>query len=330
MSQSTTPVAAAQQEFWRLFNLHWENGTGRTSAKSAYPGWTAREFMDALAMNRSAVSSDILRMWRANTRFPNKNSIEGLLAVFFPISESGQRIEASRQNFLAMRTAWEQARQARAMYRTSQRNTATAPHRNDEWIADGTFGTEGLAELAFHPLVPTESENCFRLFASPIFGVWELDDAEIGLTEIFLRVHSTSHQAAHATMFGERIASPYVQRVAGGLKLLGPVDHFGRLTGNPLIGNLANGHIAQQEPLAIMEPCGDGADSITISMHAGRRHMHIRLLTDPPNAEGLGEDPALQAQRLQILDGFMNDNRTRDTQGRLILASTTRVRRGVT
>lgn len=289
--------------FFTLFRQHWDAGTGRPANKDVrYAGWTTKEFADTMRQCGAPISDDAARLWYRGTELkrnlPRATQKVAILKVFFPDRHADQ----------AMEDAWQFARD-----NTAAPAAAESPNATDGWQLTENRATKGLAEIQFHDLETTNQQDHWKLQATPLFGVVELDDADIGLKDATLTV-TTQYTIAQGSMLGDP-ARPHahIKRIANGARITGPTDNHMRLEGTPV----------SEDHLAMIEPGEDGADSISLTLHAGRRSFHVTLPNDATETE---DEKSIRDKKQRVLDLLLFNSATKDPQGRAILAKATRKR----
>jgi hypothetical protein len=297
--------------FWASFKQHWKEGAGRPArADPRHKGWTDREFLDAMGRCGHQISDDVLRLWWAGRSFPNPHSKEGIFKVYFPGSDGGKGDTDADKGFRGMEGLWRQVHD-----RPRSRGDQPPPNEPSgplaEWTISQGRGTEGIVELRLHPPPPGNVADTFYVDATLRLDTGEYDCEErtvsIGLRDAFLSIVSPGYQTAKGSLIGERAEHEHFKPAPGGAKISGPVDGHGCLSGDPL----------GEEHLAIIEPAGEGEETVTVAVHAGRRSFVVSTADTQDERTGSNVAPA---NKDAVLNALIYKGREKDAQGRVILA----------
>jgi hypothetical protein len=180
----------------------------------------------------------------------------------------------------------------------------------DDWVIEDPEHHTDIAEIELHQPTRTNSGN-YHLDTSVRFAVaqYPVDNVDlvVGLTEAFLSIAAQGYAIAQKSLINERTALPHFKPGVQGITVIGPRDK-GILSGNP-VGD---------EHLAVIEPRGSAAQSVTVAVRAVRSNIAFAVIDDPTTAS----PPTIQTpNRDAVLAAVLNEAIPRDAQGRYILSS---------
>jgi hypothetical protein len=129
----------------------------------------------------------------------------------------------------------------------------------------------------------------------------------IGLKEAFLAVLSPSYPPVANSLIGVRAKNENFRREPGGVRIVGPKNNRGHLSGYPL----------GDEHLVVLDPYGEGDDPPTVTLTALRRCFDVL-----PTVEILpaGQDTVLASEEKDaVINALIFSVLPKDGAGRVIL-----------
>lgn len=287
-----SPNSEPKAEFWRLFDKHWNAGTGRpANLRRAFIHWSVKDFADALATAGVPADEDTINKWLAHKNLPRRPRAEAILAVYFATTPAAP-------DAAAMRQAWNAATERAPRKRPAVPSSPQSPFR----ITD-PLEVDGLVELKLHP-TPGNNDETFRLDATISFGILPYDHegitVEIALTDAEIAITSRAYQPVHRSRVCDRTDHDWLKPApGGGISVIGPLRR-GVLLGDPL----------GTDHLAVMERLDDVEGPVTVEVRA-RSKASIRA-----NAQ----DAAISINKQAIIDAIMSEGERKDPMGRLVFA----------
>lgn len=183
---------------------------------------------------------------------------------------------------------------------------ATEDNSASGWSRPDAIGTDGLADLRLYEPRPGNQAGTFYLDATLRVDVAEHEQDDrivaIGLRNAFLSIESVGCQPSKGTMIGERIACETVHAKPRGVEFTAAIDHL-------------TGELLGEEYIAAMESTVQGEQSVTLELRAGRRSFNV---TVKGADDCKGQDTT--TEKTAILNTFIYQSRSRDGQGRVVLA----------
>jgi hypothetical protein len=287
-----SPNSEPKAEFWRLFDKHWNAGTGRPATlHRAFTHWSVKDFADALATAGAPADEDTINKWLAHKNRPRRPRAEAILAVYFAATPAAP-------DAAAMRQAWHAANERAPRKRPAAPASPQSPFR----ITD-PLEVDGLVELKLHP-TPGNTDETFRLDATISFGALTYDHegatVEIALTDAEIAITSRAYQPVHRSRICDRSDHPCLKPApGGGISVIGP-QRRGALYGDPL----------GSDHLAVLERLDDAEGPVTVEIRA-RSRASIRTET---------QDTAVSVNKQAIIDALLREGAATDPMGRVIFA----------
>jgi hypothetical protein len=292
-SATPSPNSEPKAEFWRLFDRHWNAGTGRAATpRRAVAEWSVKDFASALAIAGTATDEDTINKWLRHANLPRGPNHNAILTAFFAATPN-------HPDAAAMRHAWAEAK---ASPPRPRRPAAPASPHSPFRITD-PLEVDGLVELKLHP-TPGNTDQTFRLDATISFGILPYEHegttVEIALTDAEIAITSNAYQPVHRSRVCDRTDHAYLKPApGGGISVIGP-QRRGALHGDPL----------GTDHLAVMERLDDAEGPVTVVIRA-RSRTSIRTEA---------QDTAVTVNKQAIIDAILSEGERKDPMGRLVFA----------
>jgi hypothetical protein len=310
MSNSMSSEQHPETRFFDLFKALYDAGRGRPGlANRRYPGWTPKDFLDAMEKAGSAPSEETLAHWLAGQNVPLPAAKDAFLQVFFPKAATDKQDHTDRDE---LAEAWQAAWVPRRVT-PRKRAEPRAPNPMSQWEDRPGYEYKGLVEFRLEtPVASNEDPDVYWLPATLRFGVASPDLEGIRFTIAVRVAHldilETGYRLASGTLIGDsgRLQHDNFVRKTGDSEAIAPKPDGVHLNG-PVLAEPTN--------IAAVRPAVKGRGPLTAQIAASPIQIDIEISPDTAGPPGFD-----MTNKTAVLKALMTSNYRTDALGRVVLA----------